>query len=429
MARDRSLEASERARRVLVGGVNSPVRGFGGVGGTPVFVDRAAGASIFDIDGHRYVDLVCSWGAMIVGHAHPVVVEAVGQAARRGLSFGACCEAEAQLAEVIAGAIPSIELVRFVGSGTEATMSAIRLARAATGRTKIIKFAGCYHGHVDSLLVAAGSGAATLGVPSSPGVPADFAQTTLVADYNDLGSVNRLFGQCGKDVAAIIVEPTAGNMGLVTPDPGFLAGLRTACDRNGAILIFDEVMTGFRVGWGGYQNICGVSPDLTCLGKVIGGGLPAAAFGGRRDLMEMVAPVGPVYQAGTLSGNPLAMAAGRATLDICRQPGFYESLGSASSRLAEGLRAAAVESGVSVQTQALGGMFGMCFSGRPVRNFDDAKASDHAAFAEFFHAMLDGGVWLPPSGYEAMFISSAHGEADIDHVISAGQEAFRSRRS
>jgi glutamate-1-semialdehyde 2,1-aminomutase len=426
--RPRSAALYQRARQVLVGGVNSPVRAFKAVGGEPVFVDRAEGAYIYDADGARYVDLVGSWGPAIAGHAHPTVVEAVCKAAARGLSFGACCAAEAELAEVIVAALPSVAMVRFVNSGTEATMSAIRLARAATRRAKVLKFLGCYHGHVDSLLVAAGSGAATFGVPDSAGVPPAIAEQTLLAPYNDLPAVERLMDRHGADVAAILVEPIAGNMGMVEPVAGFLEGLRALCDRHGSLLIFDEVMTGFRVAWGGYQNLCGIRPDLTCLGKVIGGGMPVAAYAGPQQLMEMVSPCGPVYQAGTLSGNPLGMAAGLATLNICRADGFYERLQAKAEQLAQGLRAAAKTAGLTVQAVARGGMLGLALLDRPVRNFADAQDCDHALFARFFRAMLARGVWLPPSGYEALFVSAAHDDAAIDHVIEAARESFRSIR-
>jgi glutamate-1-semialdehyde 2,1-aminomutase len=424
--RPRSAALFQRACAVLVGGVNSPVRAFRAVGGHPVFVERAEGAYVYDVDGGRSVDLVGSWGPAIVGHAHPAVVDAVRGAAARGLSFGACCAAEAELAEVIVEALPSVAMVRFVNSGTEATMSAIRLARAATRRAKIVKFLGCYHGHVDSLLVAAGSGAATFGVPDSAGVPAAVAEQTFLTPYNDLAAIEHLMGQHGHDVAAVLVEPIAGNMGMVEPVGGFLEGLRRLCDRHGSLLIFDEVMTGFRVAWGGYQNICGVRPDLTCLGKVIGGGMPVAAYAGPRALMEMVSPRGPVYQAGTLSGNPLGMAAGLATLELCRVDGFYERLYATAARLADGLRAAAAAAGLTVQTAARGGMLGLALLDRPVRNFADAQACDHALFARFFRAMLARGAWLPPSGYEALFVSAAHDDAAIAHVIEAARESFRS---
>lgn len=410
---------------MLVGGVNSPVRAFRAVGGRPVFLERAEGAYVFDVDGNRYVDLVGTWGPAIVGHAHPRVVEAVGDAAGRGLSFGACCTAEAELAEIIVGAIPSIEMLRFVNSGTEATMSAMRLARAATRRSKVLKFLGCYHGHVDALLVAAGSGAATFGVPDSAGVPEQVANATLLAPFNDLSAVEQVLTEHGGEVAAILVEPIAGNMGFIEPAPGFLEGLRSLCDEHGSLLVFDEVMTGFRVAWGGYQNGCRVAPDLTCLGKVIGGGMPVAAYGGRRELMEQVSPLGPTYQAGTLSGNPVGMAAGIATLNICQASGFYDSLGERTSQLARGLAAAAGEAGVAVYTASRGGMFGMAFTDGAPRNFKDMQACDHDRFARFFHCMLDRGVWLPPSGYEAMFVSSAHDEEAIGHTLEAAAESFR----
>ncbi|MEK7756417.1 MAG: glutamate-1-semialdehyde 2,1-aminomutase [Planctomycetota bacterium] len=422
----RSKAAYERACRVLVAGVNSPVRAFRAVGGTPVFVDYAEGPNIFDLDGHRYVDLVGSWGSAIVGHAHPAVVEAVCRAAKSGLSFGACCAAESELAEIIISALPSVEVIRFVNSGTEATMSATRLARAATGRSKIVKFIGCYHGHADSLLVAAGSGAATFAVPDSAGVPRAFVECTLPAPYNDLNSAERMMSKFGGDVAAILVEPIAGNMGFVEPVEGFLTGLRALCDRHGSLLIFDEVMTGFRVAWGGYQNVCGVRPDITCLGKVIGGGMPVAAYAARRELMSFVSPSGPMYQAGTLSGNPVGMAAGIATLRLCQTAGFYDTLHAKSTRLTEGLLAGATAAGMALHTGARGGLLGIAFSERPVRNFTDAQACDHHLFAKFFHAMLDRGVWLPPSGYEAMFISSAHDDKVIATVIEAARDSFRS---
>ncbi len=425
-SRRRSAALFERAAKVLVGGVNSPVRAFKAVGGHPVFVERAAGPFIYDVDGNEYVDLVGSWGPAIVGHARPEVVEAVRRAAANGLSFGACCAAEAELAEIIVEALPSVEMVRFVNSGTEATMSTLRLARAATGRSKVIKFLGCYHGHVDSLLVAAGSGAATFGVPDSAGVPAAFAQTTLLAPYNDLSAVEGIMDQHGQEVAAVIVEPLAGNMGYVAPVGGFLQGLRAACDVHGSLLIFDEVMTGFRVAWGGYQNLCGVKPDLTCLGKVIGGGMPVAAYAGPRALMAQVSPLGPAYQAGTLSGSPLGMAAGIATLTICRAKGFYDDLADKTAHVARALADAASAAGVAAQTGSTGGMLGLALSGRPVRNFADAQAGDHKLFARFFRAMLDRGIWLPPSGYEAMFVSAAHDDAAIARIAEAAAGAFRS---
>ncbi len=412
------------AKLVMPGGVNSPVRAFGSVGGNPRFLRRAQGAYVYDVDGCRYVDLVGSWGPAIAGHAHPQVIKAVSDTAADGISFGACCPLETQLAEIIVDALPSIEMVRFVNSGTEATMSALRLARAATGRTKTLKFLGGYHGHVDSLLVAAGSGATTFGSPDSAGVPKAFADTTLLAPYNDLQAVSQVLDQQGTDVAAIIVEPIAGNMGYVEPRDDFLLGLRSICDKHGSLLIFDEVMTGFRTAWGGYQNICGVRPDLTCLGKVIGGGMPVAAYAGSAKLMKQVSPLGQVYQAGTLSGNPVGMAAGISTLGLCREPGFYESLAGKSKRLTEGLADAANQAGIAVQTGYTGGMVGLAFSTKRVCNFDDAKACNHELFARFFHAMLDLGVWLPPSSFEALFVSAAHDDDAIDAVLVAASKSF-----
>ncbi len=420
----RSAELFTAANRVLPGGVNSPVRACGAVGGSPRFLARAKGARVFDVDGNEYIDLVGSWGPAIVGHAHPQVVEAISRAAAHGISFGACCEWEHQLADFIVSAIPSLEMLRFVNSGTEATMSAIRLARAAAGRQKILKFLGGYHGHVDSLLVSAGSGAATFGSPDSAGVPVTFAESTLLAPYNDLEKTSQLLDDHGDDVAAVIVEPVAGNMGYVEPVEGFLPGLRSLCDRHGCLLIFDEVMSGFRVGWGGYQNLCGVRPDLTCLGKVIGGGMPVAAYGGSRQLMSKISPLGPVYQAGTLSGNPVGMAAGLATLSLCQAEGFYASLAASAKRLADGLAASASRAGFALQTGSCGGMLGMALSPKPVRNFEDATACDHDAFGKFYRAMLSRGVWLPPSGYEAMFVSAAHDDDSIDAVIQAAAESF-----
>lgn len=420
----RSAELFESARRVLPGGVNSPVRALGAVGGSPRFLARADGAFVFDVDGNRYIDLVGSWGPAIVGHAHPKVVQAISQAAANGISFGACCASEQQLAEIIVKAIPSIEMLRFVNSGTEATMSAIRLARAATGRERILKFLGGYHGHVDSLLVAAGSGAATFGSPDSAGVPKSFAESTLLAPYNDVEAVAHVLETYSGKVAAILVEPVAGNMGYVEPVEGFLPSLRSLCDQHGCLLVFDEVMTGFRVAWGGYQTLCGVHPDLTCLGKVIGGGLPVAAYGGSRELMSNVSPLGPMYQAGTLSGNPVAMAAGIATLTLCREEGFYSSLTAKTGRITEGLSTLAEEAGVSLRTALCGGMFGMAFSSEVVRDFDGAAACNHDRFARFFHAMIRRGVWLPPSGYEAMFVSAAHDEKTIDALLEAASESF-----
>jgi glutamate-1-semialdehyde 2,1-aminomutase len=423
-SRSRSGELFAHATGVLAGGVSSPVRAFKAVGGSPVFVARAQGATIFDVDGNEYIDLVGAWGPAIVGHAHPHVLQAVHDAAQRGLSFGACCESEAGLATIIRKAIPSCELIRFVNTGTEATMTAIRLARAATARQSILKFHGCYHGHVDCMLVAAGSGAATHGVPDSAGVSSADAGHTIVAEFNDAEQVDRIVRQHGRDIAAIVVEPVAGNMGLILPQPGFLESLRAACDRHGCLLIFDEVMTGFRVAWGGYQTICGVKPDLTCLGKIIGGGLPVAAVGGKRDIMSLLSPSGPVYQAGTYSGNPVCMAAGIATLELCSEPDFYLRLNAMGASLGNEMKQAADAAGVALQTASIGGMFGLYFSNTPVRNFSDAKGCSIERFSRFFHAMLNRGVWLPPSPFEAMFISTAHGERERGRIVDAARGSF-----
>ncbi len=413
-----------RAERVIPGGVNSPVRAYQAVGGAPPFIARGKGAHVWDVDGRRYVDYVGSWGPLILGHAHPAVVRAVERAARRGTSFGAPTAGEVEIAEQIAKALPSVEMVRFVSSGTEATMSAIRLARGATGRKKILKFEGCYHGHADALLVGAGSGVATLGIPGSPGVPEEFVRLTVQAPYNDLEAVRDAFRRHGPELAGVIVEPVAGNMGCVPPAPGFLAGLRTLCDESGALLIFDEVMTGFRVAWGGAQRLYGIRPDLTCLGKVVGGGLPAAAYGGRRELMREVAPAGPVYQAGTLSGNPLAVAAGRETLRRLAKRGVYEALGAKARRLADGLAERAADRGVALSTAAVGGMFGFFFHPGPVANFDDARKSDAARFRRFFAEMLARGIYLAPSAYEAAFVSLAHGERELTTTLRAAEAAL-----
>jgi glutamate-1-semialdehyde 2,1-aminomutase len=414
----------EEARRYIPGGVNSPVRAFRGVGGAPVFIDRAQGAYVVDVAGRRYVDYVGSWGPMIVGHAHPEVVGAVQQAAARGLSFGAPTALETQLARRVCQLMPAIEKVRFVNSGTEATMSAIRLARGATGREKIIKFEGCYHGHADSLLVKAGSGALTLGVPTSPGVPAALAAQTLTLRYNDLAGVREAFARWGTEIAAVIVEPVAGNMNCVPPVPGFLEGLRALCDEYASLLVFDEVMTGFRVALGGAQARYGVRPDLTTLGKIIGGGMPVGAFGGRRDIMDYLAPVGPVYQAGTLSGNPVAVAAGLATLKATRAPGFYEALTARTDQLLEGLVKAADAAGESFSAASVGGMFGLYFSAMPPRTYAEVMACDKDRFNRFFHAMIHEGVYLAPSAFEAGFVSAAHGEAEIKATIEAAKRAF-----
>jgi glutamate-1-semialdehyde 2,1-aminomutase len=413
-----------RAQKVLPGGVDSPVRAYRSVGGTPPFIARADGAHVFDADGNRYIDYVGSWGPMILGHNPPEVREALAAALGSGTSFGAPTELEVRLAEAVVAAVPSIEMVRFVSSGTEATMSALRLARGYTGRDLILKFEGCYHGHADSLLVKAGSGAATLGVPDSAGIPADVARNTLTCPYNDLEAVAAHAAAHGERIAAIIVEPVAGNMGLVLPRPGFLEGLRAVCDARGIVLIFDEVMTGFRVAYGGYQSICGVTPDLTTLGKVIGGGLPVGAFGGRRAIMERVAPLGPVYQAGTLSGNPLAMTAGLATLTALSAPGVYERLEVLAKRLSEGLAAAAQKAGVPVTLARQGSMGCMYFHPGPVANYAGAARSDLAAFGRWFHGMLARGVYLAPSQFEAGFVSLAHTEAHIDATVAAAAEVL-----
>ncbi|MAD19853.1 MAG: glutamate-1-semialdehyde-2,1-aminomutase [Planctomycetaceae bacterium] len=423
-SRPRSEASHRRALGSLVGGVNSPVRAFGAVGGIPVAVDRAEGPRIRDVDGNWYVDYVGSWGPAILGHAHPDVVAAVRAAAGDGFTFGAPCDHETDLAELILSALPGNDRIRFVSSGTESCMSVIRLARAATGRERVIKFAGNYHGHSDAMLVEAGSGAVTHGVPNSPGVVPDVARATMTCPFNDADSVRRTMERNGDSVAAVLVEPVAGNMGLVPPEPGFLESLREICDEHGSLLVFDEVMTGFRVGWGGHQRTCGVLPDLTCLGKVVGGGLPAAAYVGPASLMDQVSPAGPVYQAGTLSGNPIAMVAGLETLRHCEREGFYERLGGLTRRLAVGLRKSAMDRGVPLQTTSVGGMMGIAFSERPIRDFDDARNADHERYAEFFHAMLDRGFWLPPSGYEAWFVSSAHGEDHIDRTIEAAASAM-----
>lgn len=416
----------ERAARVLPGGVNSPVRAFRGVGGEPVFVRAAQGAWLWGEDGRRYIDYIGAYGPQILGHRHPAVLAAVQEALSRGTAFGAPTLPEVELAERIVAALPAVEMVRLVNSGTEATMSALRLARAATGRNRFVKFAGCYHGHADPFLVAAGSGAATLGVPSSPGVPAAVTADTLLAPYNDLDAVAALFAFHGAELAAVIVEPIAGNMGLVPPLPDFLPGLRRLCDGHGALLIFDEVMTGFRVAWGGAQTLLGVVPDLTTLGKVIGGGLPLAAYGGRRDLMQRIAPAGPVYQAGTLSGNPLAVAAGSAALAELSAGGgaAYERLETAGARLQAGIEAAAGRHGIACRVQRAGSMLGLFFTAAPVRRLEDVDASDRQRFGRVFHSLLGRGVHLPPSPYETFFLSTAHGETEIAATVAAFDGAF-----
>jgi glutamate-1-semialdehyde 2,1-aminomutase len=409
----------ERARQVLVGGVDSPVRAFGAVGGTPIVVDRAAGSRLWDVDGNEYLDYVCSWGAMILGHAHPEITAAIIEQARRGTSYGMTTELEVELATLIRSGLSSAERVRFVSSGTEATMSAVRLARAATGRDLIVKFEGGYHGHGDSFLSKAGSGLATFGIAASPGVPAAVAGLTLDAPYNDLGAVEQLFATHPNAIAAVIVEPVAANMGVVPPAPGFLSGLRELTRRHFALLIFDEVITGFRLCFGGAQTLFGVEPDLTTLGKIVGGGLPVAAYCGRKDLMERVAPEGPVYQAGTLSGNPLAMRAGIETVRRLAAPGVYESLEEKSSRLADGIRGALASAEIAGQVERVGSLLTLFFCAEQVRNYTDAKRSDTARFAAFFHQMLKRGIFQAPSQFEAIFVSAAHRESDLDRTIAA----------
>jgi glutamate-1-semialdehyde 2,1-aminomutase len=421
----RSDELFDRAKAVIPGGVSSPVRAFKAVGGTPLFVARAEGARLWDEDGRSFVDYVGSWGPMILGHAHPAILEAVRSAAARGTSFGAPCALEVELAERVVRRVPSVERVRFVSSGTEATMSALRVARGFTGRRKILKFDGCYHGHTDSLLVAAGSGVATLGIPGSPGVPPGTVADTLVVPFNDIAAVEETVVAHGPDLAAVIVEPVCGNMGTVAPRPGYLEALREITRKSGTVLIFDEVMTGFRLAPGGAQQLFGIRPDMTCLGKIVGGGLPAAAYGGRADIMATVAPEGPVYQAGTLSGNPLAMAAGAALLDLLAKPGTYEALEARSARLEEGLCRAARDAGATVTVNRVGSMITVFFGAGPVTDYATAKRSDTRRFGRFFHAMLERGVYLPPAQFEAAFVSLAHGEAEIDATVTAAGEAFR----
>lgn len=414
------------ACQLIPGGVNSPVRAFNGVGGSPVFISHADGAHVFDVDGHRYIDYVGSWGPMILGHNHPAIRQAVIDAAQRGLSFGAPTEVEVRMAALLTSLMPSLDMVRMVNSGTEATMSAIRLARGYTGRDKLIKFEGCYHGHADCLLVKAGSGALTLGQPNSPGVPADFARHTITCTYNNLQSVRDAFAQAPEQIACIIVEPVAGNMNCVPPLPEFLPGLRQLCDQHGALLIIDEVMTGFRVARGGAQAYYQVTPDLTCLGKIIGGGMPVGAFGGRRDIMQALAPTGPVYQAGTLSGNPIAMAAGYACLHLLKQEDIYPRLNQLTLQLTEGLLQAAQATGVPLVINQVGAMFGLFFTDAPaVTCYQQVMACDSERFKRFFHLMLQSGIYLAPSAFEAGFLSLAHSDADIQQTLSAAQQAFR----
>jgi len=424
-----STELFAQAQQVIPGGVNSPVRAFKGVGGTPVYFDHAQGAYVWDSEGKRYIDYVGSWGPMILGHAHPAVIDAVKQSAEKGLSFGAPTEIETVMAQKVCDLLPSIDMVRMVSSGTEATMSALRLARGYTGRDKIVKFEGCYHGHSDSLLVKAGSGALTLGVPSSPGVPAALAADTITLSYNDSEQVKQTFAEIGAQIACIIVEPVAGNMNCIPPEPGFLETLRAVCDQYGSVLIFDEVMTGFRVSLQGAQGLYGIKPDLTTLGKIIGGGLPVGAFGGSRKIMEYLAPLGPVYQAGTLSGCPVAMAAGLKTLELIAQPGFYDALTAKTTRLLQGLQAAADRAGVPFTTNQVGGMFGLFFSQeKTISRFSQVMACDVERFKQFFHAMLDKGIYLAPSAFEAGFVSAAHSDEDLQATVEVAAEVFTGLR-
>jgi len=419
----------QRALARIPGGVNSPVRAFKSVGGEPFFTQRADGAYLWDVEGKRYIDYVGSWGAMVVGHNHPHVRAAVARAIENGLSFGTPCEAEVTMAETIAKLVPSIDVVRMVNSGTEATMSAIRLARGATGRTRIVKFEGCYHGHGDAFLVKAGSGALTLGVPTSPGVPKALADLTLTLPYNDLEAAEKLFAESGDDIAALIIEPVAGNMNCILPRAGYLAGLRELCTRHGVLLIFDEVMTGFRVALGGAQQLYGITPDLTTFGKIIGGGMPVGAYGGRREIMEQVAPAGPIYQAGTLSGNPVAMAAGLAMLDLIQTPQFHDQLDQRTRLLTDTLQAAADEAGVPLTINRVCGMFGLFFTREKVETYAQATACDVAMFKRFFHAMLERGVYLAPSAFEAGFVSIAHTEQVIADTLKAARAAFAAARA
>ncbi|MDW4560204.1 glutamate-1-semialdehyde 2,1-aminomutase [Aeromonas rivipollensis] len=421
----KSDQLFEQARQTIPGGVNSPVRAFNGVGGTPRFIDHADGAYLYDVDGQAYVDYIGSWGPMLLGHNHPAIKAAVIKAVEKGLSYGAPTEIEVLMAEKVRQIVPSMEQVRMVNSGTEATMSAIRLARGYTGRDKIVKFEGCYHGHADSLLVKAGSGALTLGQPNSPGVPADFAKHTLTCVFNDLDSVREAFTQYGSEIACIIVEPVAGNMNCIPPVPGFLEGLRTICDEFGALLILDEVMTGFRVSLRGAQGYYNIDPDLTTLGKIIGAGMPVGAFGGKKKVMQYIAPTGPVYQAGTLSGNPVAMAAGLTMLDLLLEPGLYEQLSAKTARVAEGLKAAAAKHGIPLAITYVGGMFGFFFTEESeITRYEQVTRCDMERFKRFYHLMLEEGVYLAPSAYEAGFLSLAHGDKEIEHTLAAAERSF-----
>jgi len=422
MKTERSAELFARAQKVIPGGVNSPVRAFKSVGGTPLFIARAKGPYIWDVDGNKYIDLIGSWGPMILGHADPSVVEAMKNAVERGSSYGAPTEGEVRLAEIVLKRVPSMERLRLVSSGTEAVMSVIRVARAFTKRDAILKFEGCYHGHADYLLAKAGSGVATLGLPDSPGVPADFTKHTLTAPFNDLDAVKAIFASKGKEIACIVIEPVIGNSGLIPPDPGYLQALIDIAHQHGALMIFDEVMTGFRLHTGGAQGLYGLTPDLSAFGKVIGGGMPLAAYGGRAEIMDLVAPAGPVYQAGTLSGNPVAVAAGIATLEQLGTSGIYNRLDQAAKTLEEGLAGALDDTRTKGRIQRVGSMFTLFFNdGSPVRSFEDAKKCDHAKFKSFFHGMLERGIYLPPSGYEAAFLSLAHTKEDIERTVEAAK--------
>ncbi len=425
MKLDTSIALMERARKIIPAGVNSPVRAYLSVGGHPPFIREAKGAYITDVDGNTYIDYVASWGPMILGHAHPRVVEALNDATRRGTSYGAPTPLEVEMAEEIVAAVPSMDWVRMVSSGTEATMSALRLARGYTGHNKIIKFEGCYHGHVDSLLVKAGSGGMTFGTPDSAGVPQGLARETLVARYNDLTSVEELFMNYPGEIAAVIVEPIAGNMGMIPPGAGFLEGLRDMTRKNGALLIFDEVITGFRVGLSGAQGLYGIDPDMTCLGKIIGGGLPVGAFGGKSDIMKAIAPLGPVYQAGTLSGNPLAVTAGLTTLRILKEEGVYKQLEEKAAYLAKGVKTAFKDAGISIQSHRVGSMFCNFFTDTPVRDYDTAKASDTGLFGRYFTGMLNEGIYMAPSQFETGFVSLAHTREDLDRTIEAVSKVLR----
>ncbi len=424
MNQHRSEELFQEAKRFLPGGVDSPVRAFKAVGGTPPFIVRGKGSRIYDADGHEFIDYVCSWGPLILGHAHPRVVEALKKAVERGTSFGAPTELEIILAKMISAAMPSMEMIRFVNSGTEATMSALRLARAYTKRDMIIKFTGGYHGHADGLLVKAGSGVATLGIPDSPGVPSGYAGNTLTAPYNDAGAVEQIFKLHPEEIAAVIVEPVAANMGVVLPQPGFLESLRSLTGRFGSLLIFDEVITGFRVAYGGAQSLYGITPDLTCLGKIIGGGLPVGAYGGRKEIMKMMAPEGPVYQAGTLSGNPIAMTAGIETLKLLGQPGVYDQLELKASSLEKEIVKIATSAGVALHIARIASILTVFFTGSPVVDYESAKKSDSALFSRFFHSLLAGGIYWPPSQFEAAFVSLAHSHEDIQLTIMAIDKAL-----